>query len=189
MAPVISHPLYFQFRWLCNSSLQCVREQFSPTFGITFLDQFRGMTVNSRGSSVGPGFQDYMTRWLNQLEPRKWRKGEGSEPDVVCVYNPDWSFEIKTSANTGNSIKGNRVQASANQSPCYLLYVNYYPDTLTIRNVRLGWVGPEDWCASSETSSQSAHVAPSARAKFVDVPDNMVVLAHAATCPNIDHHN
>ena len=45
------------------------------------------------------------------MQPGMWRKGDGSEPDIVCTYNEDFSFEIKTSCAKGNTISGNRVQA------------------------------------------------------------------------------
>lgn len=175
MAPVVSHPLYFQMRWLSHSALRCVAGMVDPVFNTTFLDEWPNMAANTRGSYVGTAFQVKLIKWLNVLQPDVWRKGEGVEPDVVCLYNPDWSFEIKTSCVRGPAISGNRVQATADKPPCFLLYVNYHRESLTIRDVRMGWCGPSDWVAANETS-QSARLRPQARDQFLSLPE--AVQAH-----------
>lgn len=169
MAPVISHPLYYQLRWLSQSALRCVAGMVDPTFNTTFLDEWPDMPTNTRGSYVGTAFQMKLTKWLNVIQPGSWRKGEGSEPDIVCVYNNDWSFEVKTSNNRSSTILGNRVQAMANKPPCFLLYVNYHRESLTVRDVRMGWCGPGDWVIGAE-SSQSARICPQTRDEFISLP-------------------
>lgn len=186
MAPVISHPLYFQFHWLCQVALRTVRECRDPFFHTTYLDDYRGMSPLVRGSHVGCSFQRKLFLWLNMVQPGMWREGGSTgnhqEPDIVCTYNPDFSFEVKTSCAKGPAIKGNKVQASANKPATYLLYVNYWSDTLTIRDARLGWCGPEDWAPCPSTTSAAATLKPEAVQHFVSLPihGNMSMLTFAA---------
>lgn len=169
MVPPISHPLYFHLRWLSQATLWCVTSVADPVFGTTFRDDYRRMSTKTRGSRIGSDFELKLFYWLDHLQPGHWRLGVGPEPDIVCVHNPDWSFEVKTSCASGNAISGNRVQATADKPPSFLLYVNYHRDTLTVRDVRLGWCGPSDWVAGGETS-QSARMSREGRAAFVKLP-------------------
>jgi hypothetical protein len=184
MVPAISHPLYHQFRWLVQSAIRDVRELQSVVWGAAFIDLYPNMDVHARGSVVGACFQEFVTRWLMLLEPGNWRKGAEGEPDMVCLYNPDFNFEIKTSCNRGNTISGNKVQSTASKAPCFLLYVNYNRETLTLRDVRIGWIRAEDWIAGGQ-SSQSARLSSEARNGFFRPPDTVQALAHAATA----HYN
>jgi len=183
MAPVISHPLYYHLRWLAHSSMRCVSGMVDPVFNTTFLDEWPEMAANTRGSYVGTAFQTKLTKYLNVVQPGSWRKGEGVEPDIVCLYNRDWSFEVKTSCNRGVAISGNRVQATADKPPCFLLYVNYHRDSLTVRDVRMGWCGPADWMVSGE-KSQSARLSQEVRDHFISLPEacGLNMLAQAADC-------
>ena len=190
MVPPVSHPLYFQFHWLSQSALRVLREMRDPTFNTTFLDDYRDMAANTRGSYVGSAFQRKLTQWLNLVQPGMWRKGDGSEPDVVCTYNEDFSFEIKTSCAKGNTISGNRVQARSTKPPTFLLYVNYFSDTMTIRDVRLGWISPTDWVPRTSENSQGATLKPNVRDEFVSVPQNAGLHMLAYACdPQVDWHN
>ena len=181
MAPIVSHPLYFQLHWICQCALRTVRECRDPFFHTTTLDDYRAMSPLVRGAFVGTTFQRKLMLWLQMTYPGMWREGGPNEPDIVCTHNADFSLEVKTSGKKGNSINGNRVQASANKAPSYLLYVNYHPDTLTIRDVRLGWCGPNDWQASNG-NSQSAYLKPEAVERFASVPihGNLSMLSFAA---------
>ena len=170
MAPVVSHPLYYHLRWLSQSAMRCVSGSVDPIFNTTFLDEFNEMPANTRGSFVGAAFQTKLTKWLNVVQPGMWRRGDGAEPDIVCTYNPDWSFEVKTSCNRGPAILGNRVQATSDKPKCFLLYVNYHCENLTIREVRMGWCGPDDWIAGGATS-QSARLCAQTRDEFFRLPE------------------
>ena len=173
MAPVVSHPLYFQLHWLAQCALRTVRECRDPFFHITTLDDYRAMSPLERGAFVGTMFQRKLILWLQMTYPGMWREGGSNgnhkEPDVVCVNNPDFSLEVKTSSVKGNAIRGNRVQANANKTPGYLLYVNYHADPLTIRDVRLGWCGPDDW-QPHNGNSQAATLKPEVAQTFTSVP-------------------
>ena len=150
------------------------------------LDDYRSMSPLVRGSFVGCMFQRKIVSWLNMLQPGMWREGGNNgdyhESDVVCVYNPDFTFEVKTSCGKGNAINGNKVQALADRKPSFLLYVNYHADTLTIRDVRLGWCGPDDWKARPAATSQASRLKSIALQNFVSVPThgNLSMLAFAA---------
>jgi hypothetical protein len=161
--------------------MRCVSGMVDPVFNTTLLDEWPEMAANTRGSYVGTAFQMKMTKWLNVIQPGSWRKGEASEPDIVCLYNNDWSFEVKTSCNRGVTILGNRVQATADKPPCFLLYVNYNRDALTIRDVRMGWCGPTDWVPGGATS-QSARLSTESRNQFFSLPEGggINLLAQAA---------
>ena len=109
----------------------------------------------------------------------------------MCIHNPDFTFEVKTSCSKGTSINGNKVQARANKAPGYLLYVNYHADTLTIRDVRLGWCGPDDWNPSKAETSAAATLKPEAVAQFVSVPihGNLSMLCYACELPTAYDRN
>lgn len=174
MAPVISHPLYFQFHWLAQCAMRTLREYRDPFFHVTMLDDYRAMSPLVRGAYVGCMFQRKLVSWLNMVQPGMWREGGSTgnhrEYDIVCTYNPDFTFEVKTSCGKGNGINGNKVQATANKRPGFLLYVNYHADTLTIRDVRLGWCGPDDWKPRAANSSAAARLKPATTASFVSLP-------------------
>tara|TARA_B100000212_G_scaffold337619_1_gene312776 strand:+ start:2463 stop:3059 length:597 start_codon:yes stop_codon:yes gene_type:complete len=183
MVAPVTHPLYFQFHWLSQCALRTLREYRDPFFHITLLDDYRSMSPLVRGSFVGCMFQRKLIAWLNMLQPGMWREGDNHrEADVVCMYNSDFTFEVKTSCAKGNAINGNKVQAAAKKAPGFLLYVNYHADTLTIRNVRLGWCGPNDWNAATAETSQAARLKPEVAAQFVSVPihGNLSMLAYTA---------
>ena len=131
------------------------------------------------------------------VQPGMWREGGSHESDVICEYNPDFTFEVKTSCGKGIAINGNKVQACADKAPSYLLYVNYHADTLTIRDVRLGWCGPADWNPTPAGTSQSARLKPEVVAGFVSLPihGNLTMLAFTSEQHNrneaamVDWHN
>ena len=125
MVAIITHPLYFQFHWLAQCALRTVREYRDPHFYVTLLDDYRNMSPLIRGSFVGCMFQTKLLAWLNQVQPGMWREGGTRESDIVCIHNPDFTFEVKTSCAKGKSINGNKVQASADKKPGFMLYVNY----------------------------------------------------------------
>jgi hypothetical protein len=182
LCKVRAHPLFYQLRALSHSSLRCVTGMVDPVFKTSFLDEWCGMPVNTRGSYVGTAFQMKLTKWLGAVQPGAWRKGEGSEPDVVCVYNPAWSFEVRASSNRGVTILGNKVQATSDKPPCYLLFVNYHPETVTVRDVRFGVCGPGDWLADSCASSQRARLSTPARDNFLRPPESGLELLATVAC-------
>ena len=183
MTPAISHPLYYQFRFLARSSFRILQRLEFPFFNIQFIEIFRHMDRQSRGSAVGSLVQEIFFRLLDDLQPGCWRRGQNSEPDIVCLYNADWSFELKTSMSLGNQICGNRVQATARKPSSFLLFLNYYRENLSVREVRLGWVGPNDWQAGGDTSQRSVvHV--SVRDQFVVMPEQNSLERFWGNLPN-----
>ena len=186
MVAPVTHPLYFQFHWLAQCALRTLREYRDPFFHITLLDDYRSMSPLVRGSFVGCMFQRKLLAWLNMVQPGMWREGGSTgnhrESDIVCNFNPDFTFEVKTSCGKGNAINGNKVQTMAQKPSRFLLYVNYHSDTLTIRDVRLGWCGPDDWVAYTTSNSQAARLKPDVVASFVSLPihGNLSMLAFAA---------
>jgi hypothetical protein len=174
MVAPATHPLYFQFHWLAQCALRTLREYRDPFFHTTLLDDYRDMSPLVRGSFVGCMFQRKLVAWLNMVQPGMWREGGSTgnhrESDIVCMLNPDFTFEVKASCGKGKAINGNKVQAMAKKNPGFLLYVNYHSDTLTIRDVRLGWCGPDDWSVNPASTSQAARLKPEVVAHFVSVP-------------------
>ena len=181
MVAIITHPLYFQFHWLAQCALRTVREYRDPHFYVTLLDDYRNMSPLIRGSFVGCMFQTKLLAWLNQVQPGMWREGGTRESDIVCIHNPDFTFEVKTSCAKGKSINGNKVQASADKKPGFMLYVNYHTDTLTIRDVRFGWCGPDDWTPRNSSSSQAARLKPEIVDLFVTCPTTGIGMQYECT--------
>ncbi|MEL3906892.1 MAG: ScaI family restriction endonuclease [Treponema sp.] len=98
-----------------------------------------------------------------------WRKEKtANDKDVVCITNPDYSLEIKTSSDK-NKIFGNRsyaqeVKSGGKKSKSgYYLAINFEKfeetsDLPEIRLIRFGWLDHTDWIGQSSASGQQARL-------------------------------
>ncbi len=106
--------------------------------------------------------------------PKSWRRDQfGTDKDLVCVTDEQFSIEIKTSS-SATGIFGNRSYAQPTQGnkkskSGYYLAVNF--DAFSrgtigrprIRKIRFGWLDHSDWKGQAAASGQAA--APSKEAK------------------------
>lgn len=108
----------------------------------------------------------------------RWRNGQGkNEKDIVCSFDEQFSFEIKTSSSLngvfGNRSTGHKSSASTKHRSGYYLVINYkLPKEgdlgRKIRKIRFGWIDDEDWIGQKSSSGQQARLTPNvANSKLV----------------------
>ncbi|MCL2089189.1 MAG: ScaI family restriction endonuclease [Oscillospiraceae bacterium] len=97
-----------------------------------------------------------------------FRKGIGSEKDIVCEYDDSFSIELKTSSSDKN-IFGNRSYAKSDSGKSksgYYLAVNYEkvssPNPV-IKLIQIGWLDHSDWKGQKSETGQQASLTKEAR--------------------------
>jgi len=105
---------------------------------------------------------------LSNRYPKAWRGGiHKSEKDIVCLYNDNNSFEIKTSSSAsglyGNRSTGHRSDNSVKSRTGYYLVVNYKLPTEIdpskgIKKIRFGWIDDSDWVGQDKPTGQQASI-------------------------------
>ena len=119
---------------------------------------------------------------LSNLDSR-WRGSQSKdEKDVMCTFNEQYSFEIKTSSSSsglyGNRSTSHRSQKRTKHRTGYYLVVNYKlpkEDDLsrTIRKIRFGWIDDEDWMGQDKPTGQQASIgAAQASLKLITLKKN-----------------
>ena len=101
------------------------------------------------------------------MHPQKWATGiRSGEKDLVCVGNPRFSIEIKTSSSP-QSIFGNRSYGQQNVSDekkskdGFYIAVNFQKwdiKTPCINLIRWGWLDHSDWSAQNASTGQQANL-------------------------------
>ena len=113
---------------------------------------------------VGYFFEKLYARELGTRYPNQWRGGRSrDEKDLVCLTNPFFSIEMKSSGQLTTKIYGNRSYAqrtkrdsstSRVEKSGYYLTVNFYQTTLTL--LRFGWIDYADWQPQRAATGQAA---------------------------------
>ncbi|MBM3241209.1 ScaI family restriction endonuclease [Candidatus Poribacteria bacterium] len=113
---------------------------------------------------IGYFFEKLYARELEIRYPNQWRGGRSKgEKDLVCLINPFFSTEIKSSGQLGTKIYGNRSYKqetrddsliSKEEKSGYYITVNFYGTTITL--LRLGWIDFEDWQPQKAATGQAA---------------------------------
>jgi len=113
---------------------------------------------------IGYFFERLYARELEIRYPDQWRGGRTKEEkDLVCLTNPLFSTEIKSSGQLGAKIYGNRSYKqktkvdsliSKSEKSGYYITVNFYGTTLTL--LRFGWIDYEDWQPQKAATGQAA---------------------------------
>ncbi len=114
---------------------------------------------------------------LEKKYPGQWTRDiEKKDKDLVCVTNPYYSVEIKTSSNA-NNIYGNAsygqedsANASSKTKDGYYLTINFekfVPSEKNfiprIKKIRFGWLDHSDWHSQNAPSGQAATISPIVR--------------------------
>lgn len=114
---------------------------------------------------------------LEKKYPGQWTRDiEKNDKDLVCVTNPYYSVEIKTSSNA-NNIYGNAsygqedsANASSKTKDGYYLAINFekfVPSEKNfiprIKKIRFGWLDHSDWHSQNAPSGQVATISPIVR--------------------------
>lgn len=122
--------------------------------------------LNAPATVIGYFFEKLFARQLSIRQPESWRGGTSkSEKDLVCLIDPAYSIEVKTSGQLGTKIFGNRSynQKSTSDSPVikieksgYYITVNFFAQTITL--IRFGWIDVDDWKPQVSATGQSATI-------------------------------
>lgn len=114
---------------------------------------------------------------LEKKYPGQWTRDiEKKDKDLVCVTNPYYSVEIKTSSNA-NNIYGNAsygqedsANASSKTKDGYYLAINFekfVPSEKNfiprIKKIHFGWLDHSDWHSQNAPSGQAATISPIVR--------------------------
>jgi len=97
-----------------------------------------------------------------------WRSGgTKGEKDIICIQNPEFSFEVKTSSSKsgvyGNRSTGHRADSRTKYRTGYYFIINYKLPTAEqpekfLRRLRFGWIDDEDWVGQSQPTGQQASI-------------------------------
>jgi hypothetical protein len=97
-----------------------------------------------------------------------WRAGNRkTEKDIICISDPAYSFEIKTSSSKsglyGNRSTGHFSATRTKERTGYYLVLNYDLPTednpkKAIKTIRFGWIDDADWVGQAEPTGQQASI-------------------------------
>ena len=125
--------------------------------------------VQPKPQIMGFFLHEIIGQYIQADYPKSWRKEKtAADKDVVCITNPDFSLEIKTSSDK-NKIFGNRSyaqevkQGGKKSKSGYYLAINFEKfeeteDLPQIRLIRFGWLDHTDWIGQSAASGQQARL-------------------------------
>ena len=125
--------------------------------------------VQPKPQTMGFFLHEIIGQYIQADYPKSWRKEKtAADKDVVCITNPDFSLEIKTSSDK-NKIFGNRSyaqevkQGGKKSKSGYYLAINFEKFEETeelpqIRLIRFGWLDHTDWIGQSAASGQQARL-------------------------------
>ena len=125
--------------------------------------------VQPKPQIMGFFLHEIIGQYIQADYPKSWRKEKtAADKDVVCITNPDFSLEIKTSSDK-NKIFGNRSyaqevkQGGKKSKSGYYLAINFekFEETAKlpqIRLIRFGWLDHTDWIGQSAASGQQARL-------------------------------
>lgn len=125
--------------------------------------------VQPKPQIMGFFLHEIIGQYIQADYPKSWRKEQtAADKDVVCITNPDFSLEIKTSSDK-NKIFGNRSyaqevkQGGKKSKSGYYLAINFEKFEKTeklpqIRLIRFGWLDHTDWIGQSAASGQQARL-------------------------------
>ena len=136
-----------------------------------------GIDIFPTPQILGNYLHELIPVFLEKKYPGQWTRDiEKKDKDLVCVTNPYYSVEIKTSSNA-NNIYGNASygqEDSANTSSKtkdgYYLAINFekfIPSEKNfiprIKKIRCGWLDHSDWHSQNASSGQAATISPIVR--------------------------
>ena len=164
---VDNHPLTSIITELCLKSWQSLLNGKINTY---LNLRIKDMYLSPQATSAL--LHDVVTEYIEK-NVDGFRKGIGSEKDIVCEYNDSFSMELKTSSSDKN-IFGNRSYAKSEtgkDKSGYYLAVNYEKiekNKPQIKLVQMGWLAHSDWRGQkSETGQQASLTLEARRYKFV----------------------
>jgi len=164
---VDAHPLTPLIADLCLKSWQSLLNGKINTY---LNLQIREMNLSPQATSAL--LHDVIAEYIEK-NVKGFRRGTGSEKDIVCDYDDSFSVELKTSS-SDRSIFGNRSYAKSDSGKSksgYYLAINY--DKIAtinpqIKLIQMGWLDHSDWRGQKSETGQQASLTKEARtSKFV----------------------
>lgn len=160
---VEKHPLSSVIVDLCLKSWESILHGKINTYLNMYISD-----MNLSPQALGSLLHDVIPEYI-QKNVDGFRKGEGKEKDVVCEYNEDFSFEIKTSSQ--KSIYGNRSYTKSETGKSksgYYLTINF--EKLSQKNpkillIKMGWLDQTDWKGQKSETGQQASLTKEAKEK------------------------
>lgn len=158
---VSKHPLSEIIVDLCLKSWESILHGKINTYLNMYISD-----MNLSPQALGALLHDVIPEYINK-NTVGFRKGVGKEKDVVCEYNDDFSFEIKTSSQ--KSIYGNRSYAKSETGKSksgYYVTINFeklskkHPRILLIQ---MGWLDHSDWVGQKSETGQQASLMKEAK--------------------------
>jgi len=121
---------------------------------------------------IGDFLHELIPLVVEKTHPGEWRRDQlASEKDLVCLIDPAYSIEIKTSSSP-KGIYGNRsfsqvgkARPAKKEKSGYYLAINFSPihrlrAAGRITLIRFGWLDHEDWTGQAAASGQQASLRP-----------------------------
>ncbi|MDT5158177.1 MAG: hypothetical protein QOH51_2534, partial [Acidobacteriota bacterium] len=172
---VLQHPL----------SIELLRDIAISCWGILWQTKigdgataFRLDEVEVPSTVIGYLFEKLFARELAARLPTDWRGGQSKEEkDIVCLSDPRFSTEMKTSGQLGLKIFGNRsygqktedALVSKPEKSGYYITVNFYKKALSL--IRFGWIDVSDWKPQKSETGQAASLVPEVyESKLLEIP-------------------
>lgn len=130
-----------------------------------------GVHISPKPQIMGFFLHELIPLEIATRYPGKWsRELTVADKDLVCVFDPRFSTEIKTSSHP-SQIFGNRsyaqVGATSKKSKAgYYLAINFEnfkgKKAPQIKTIRFGWLDESDWIGQRAQTGQQAHLKPEA---------------------------
>ena len=157
-----SHPL--KTKDIVRTVLEAWNEIFDSSIGNYKI----GIDIFPKPQIVGFFLHELIALKFQTAYPTSWRVEKNvDDKDIVCIENPLYSIELKTSSSDRN-IYGNRsysqnTETDKKSKSGYYLAVNFQKFTNStthpkIISIRFGWLDHDDWIGQKSQSGQQARL-------------------------------
>lgn len=160
---VEQHPLRNDIVDFCLKSWQSILHGKINTYLNMHISE---MSISPQ--ATGALLHDVIPEYIAKKVPN-FRKGIGSEKDVICEEDDFFSFEIKTSSQ--KSIYGNRSYTKSDSGKSksgYYLTINFEKinaNSPRILLIQMGWLDQSDWIGQKSETGQQARLTKDAKEK------------------------
>lgn len=158
---VEQHPLHNDIVDFCLKSWQSILHGKINTYLNMYISEM-SISLQATGALLHDVIPEYIAK-----KASNFRKGIGSEKDVVCEDNDFFSFEIKTSSQ--KSIYGNRSYTKSGSGKLksgYYLTINFEKISANdphILLIQMGWLNQSDWVGQKSETGQQARLTKEAK--------------------------